>query len=82
MKIDLEQEKFLTRIDLRINTLCAVTNHIEKIISRSLCMKPQEQKKWDEHIDDFHKELLENIRKYDKQIVDEFDKLKEQIKGE
>lgn len=82
MKIDLEQEKFLRLIDLRINTLCVITNHIEKIISRNWCMKPQDQKRWDKHIDDFHKELLENICKCEKQIIEEFDKLEEQIKGE
>ena len=82
MKIDLEQEKFLSRLDLRISTLCSVANHFEKMISRAWGIKPQDTKRWDKHIDDFHKELLENIGKIDKEIVENFEKLETQLKGE
>ena len=82
MKIDLEQEKFLTRLDLRVSTMCAVANHIEKVISRGWCMKPEQQKRWDKHIDDFHNELLTNIGKQDEETIKYFDELEKQLKGE
>lgn len=80
MKFDLEQEKFLKRLDLRVSTLCSVANHFEKIIIREWVLKPQDQKRWDKYIDDFHKELLENIGEIDNRIVEEFEKLEKQLK--
>lgn len=82
MKIDLEQEKFLARLDLRVSTMCAVASHIEKVISRGWGMKHEQQKRWDKHIDDIHNELLTNIGKKDEETIKFFDWLEKQLKGE
>lgn len=76
MKIDLEKEEFLQRLDLRIGTLSALVSHIEKVIGISYAMPKQSFDKWQNKIDDFHIELIKNNKEFDKKIIEYFEELK------
>lgn len=80
MKIDLEQEKFLRRLDVRIGNLCAILNYHEKHIATTYAKNPQQSRNWQKQIDKFQQDLLKHIEKTDDEIVKYFDKLKCEFK--
>lgn len=82
MKIDLEREEFLQRLDLRIGTLSALVSHIEKVMGISYTMPKQSFDKWQKQIDDFHIELIKNNKEFDKKIIEYFEELKKIEKRE
>ncbi len=83
--IDLEQEKFLKRLDLRIFTIANMLGYHEKwVVSmfRGLGVKNSQVKSLQDNIDKAVKDFTNHISEHDQKIKDYFKELEEKLKGE
>lgn len=83
--IDFDKEEFLSRLDLRINTIANMLGYQEKWIVNmfeSLGAKHSQVKYLQDNIDNAVKTFNSHINNHDKEIKEYFDKLREKYKND
>lgn len=79
--IDFEKEEFLQRLDIRLGAMAAMLAYHEKHIVSSLCINASEYKQAEKHIDKTQQALTEYIAKTDREIRENFERIKKEIEG-
>lgn len=80
--IDLEKEEFLQRLDIRLGAIAAMLAYHEKHIVSSLCSSNASAfKQAEKHIDKSQQALTEYIAKTDREIRENFERIRKELEG-
>lgn len=79
MKVDLEKEMFLQRVDLRITHLGCILGYHEKILLNVIAKTPKQAKEFQDMIDKHHKGIFDICKESDSKIQDFYKEVEKKL---